>query len=82
MDYKEEFRIFKTCSGWKYEEVPNEPEYWPTRLMFKDCLNEANLKEKLAIRIASLMLYNNIEPDESEVFNTVEDIIKIGNIEL
>ena len=77
MDYLEEYKKLKTISSWTLEEAKKHESLF-IRLMAKDVEGKANLKEKISIKINSLLLYNNIDYiSDEEILQTAKEILKL-----
>ncbi len=76
MNHIEEYRLYKTCAGFKESEV--EDTNYSIKLMFKDVHGNISLSERITLEIMKLLLYNNVDYiSQGEIIETSENIIKI-----
>lgn len=74
MSYIEEYKKYGTIGAHK-----EGGDYdWSVALMFKDAKGQATLKDKIAIKIVSLLLYNNVDYiDEQEILEKAQEILEL-----
>jgi hypothetical protein len=76
MKHKEEYEMYKTCSGWREDEL--EDANWTIHLMFKDVKGEATLLEQVVIEIDYLLGYNDVDYiPKDEIFAKAQKIINL-----
>ncbi len=88
MDHKEEYKKYKTISGWTEDAInalteeqikENNNANWVLKLELKDVHGKTSLIEQATIKICSLLLYNNIDYiSQEEIEETAKKIIKLS----
>jgi len=79
MSHIEEYKESKTIHGYEEEEAEMHENIF-IRLALKDAKGQANLREKIALRVDAFLGYNNIDYlPKDEIFAMVDEIIIIQN---
>jgi hypothetical protein len=77
MGHREEYKRDKTIGAWTEDEAMEEAD-WSIKLCFKDVHGKATLQEQVAIKLNSLLGYNNVDyvPQE-EVMIRAQEILDL-----